>query len=1428
MKKYNYQNNLISKSELKSILGWCFAKYNLMQSANLADELKTLGFKFASRAGISISIEDLRVPSYKYLMLKIINQDILDYEKVYLQGRITNVERYQKIIDTWDLTSESLKTQIIEYFKKYDPLNSVYIMAFSGARGNFSQVRQLIGMRGLMSSPSGQVLNLAIKKNFREGLSVTDYLMSGYGARKGIVDTALKTANSGYLTRRLIDVAQDILIREKDCFTQQSFFIPIKNFQRLNWDKSLKKLIGLNLNKPILKKNSTCLLSTVNNTITENLISILKQNNIKQIYIRSPLTCKLYRSICQNCYGWDLVSENLVDIGEAIGILAGQSIGEPGTQLTMRTFHTGGVFQSRIREKIFSPMTGVVKFSNFLKTLALRTNRGEDVVIIKNSGYVILIPPNKSESLFQFEIKQDTILFLRDKQYIKKGRVIGELIDKNRQFKPDIKPILCYNSGEMFVPIIKNKANAVNQNRLFWLLAGKVYNSPPTSFINFCSDCRLNKSSFIYRTKIVNNCSGSIQQVNLEKRILTQKIIIKNNFGYLKNSQLQKFKYKNKNLNTILSCKNVNYLIPTNFSDKNIFLQKINDQEIGQLLKNSYLTSTGGIIFYKSLSILVGLYSKNIRFYKFPIIMEQKFILEYSLKRWKIRLKNKIYKFTIPIMHRTVIWLDEKNEEIKCDKLILLAQKETFVNKKQLITPDYLAGGSGLIRVISRLIPGVIPLLNDFINNFIIKYGLIYETKIFKFSNSIIIYEGECILKKKLLLCEKKINNNINEIKNQIIIRPLKCYEFSRITQSKPVFKNGRYSFEILTFFSKSKILFKSKQLIKKKKPVNLICENLNYKFNFINFKNITFNLSNNKLNKYVNLAKFRLFCPSQYVPPKLNYKHLKSCLITQKEQFLDKYTIFVFLESLTSTIEEIVKFKVIHRDIKQVLLISNNNCTIVKINSNYNKKLNDFIINSSKVSEIGKIILKNKNFITIQNGQPYFFPNCKIFSFSNLKYLSYKLLPLNRINIKIRSNRVIYIQQKDFFQMNLSNLSSSKKNFMTLKKFNFLKLFLKNRGTLHSCLMPRFLKTFRIKNIASSKKLPITFDCKLKRIKKKISRTICLKNHDIVNNNLKLKNSFQLVFIKFLEYPFVKSAKSIGFYSITEDYFSKEYNSVFCKNKEFLEDDTIIGFLKIEKEISGDIVQGLPRIEEILEARKKKPFRKKTPISQKIGSIIQKTSLSFDFKFYKIGRTLKENEKANVHKLLKVYFNYYGTIKYFEQKNLVSIVRLTSNFEGSYKSFKKVQMFILQAVQSIYKSQGVTINDKHLEVIIQQMTTRILITDEGNTPMLRREILDIYHMEYINKIVQEQNKLISYYVPILFGISKAALNNPSFISAASFQETVKVLTKAGIEGRIDWLRGLKESIIIGKLIPSGTGFRRCQVTYNSLMFQSFSRLKNS
>jgi len=1395
MKNYTYQNNLIGKKQLRQLLAWSFTNYDSMQACALADELKYLGFKYASQAGISISIEDLKIPFVKNLMLEKANQEIINAEKIYFKGKITDVERFQKIIDTWSLTSESLKEQVIHYFKNYDPLNSVYIMAFSGARGNLSQVRQLVGMRGLMSDPSGEIMKLPIKKNFREGLTITDYLMSGYGARKGIVDTALKTANSGYLTRRLIDVGQDILIREKDCLTTHSFLLSLKKSEPKNFNIIYEKILGRVLSKPIFDPQTKEIIIKANSQITPNIIEKCKKKQITEFYIRSPLTCNLYRAICQKCYGWDLASENLVDIGEAIGILAGQSIGEPGTQLTMRTFHTGGIFTSEARQQIISPINGIVRFYKILKSILLRTNRGEDVLITKNSGSIILIPENNFDNLLKIEVLKNTILFPKNNQYVLKDTVLGELVNTNRQVKTEIKTILSDHSGEIFMPRLKKKVNLLNNNKLLWILFGKLYSSPINSYINFYPDYKLNRHSYIFRTKIINHYAGCIKFVNKKQNLFERLIRITNNKYSWKNASLQKLTKSKDSKNYLLNFKNLKYLLNIRIKDSKFYLQLTKNNQIGILITNNFKTLTGGTLYYD-----------HKKFFKYKNI---------NTKIGYLNQNNPSNKYKASVSHRTIIWLGEEIHQVNCEPNIVLVEHGDFISERFELIPGLFSKTSGIVSLRQK---------NNLIQTISIKSGLVYEGKKFKNTSKKIYFPGEIILSniviKELSFCEQITGKNIE----QLLIRPIEIYELPYSTLNPLNFtnefnKDSDVKLKINLIYS-----YKPNQKIRGSKNLNLVSSVLTFDSNNLLNQNTNIELFNNKAQKSIDLHISEKFSLNNFIVPNLRYKNIQSCFLTQTNQFVDKYTTLGYLEAVTLNSLEIVKFKIKNKENKQILLISNEDCLTIKKEEFPDKKLNDFIINSPNVNEIGKVIIENNNVLTLQKGRPYFFPNCKNEDLINKTNLQYKIISPDRIYSRSKANQIrhnISLNYYDIMKLsvrNKTNIDKFRKNKITIKT-EFSKFVLKRNGKLYSSLIPQFLKKFSIAN----SKLNLKCDSILRpeNLKQpifgKIDRTLLLQSSEIIQNQYKdhsQKNS-QLTLVRFLEYPFSKTNRSIGLYSITEDYFEQEVNSVFCKNSEFIESGETIGLLNLEKEITGDIVQGLPRIEEILEARKKNVTIKRMPTSQKKGLLIQKTSLDPNFEFRKLGTPIQETDKINPHKLLKVYFNYYGLIKLFSCDRLKTVKynRLIENSEGSYKSFKKVQSFILNSVQSVYESQGVSINDKHLEVIIKQMTTKVLITHEGNTPLLRREVIDLYHIQYINQVVKTQKKQSACYVPLLLGITKAALNNPSFISAASFQETTRVLTKAAIEGRIDWLRGLKENIIIGHLIPAGTGsknYRNC------------------
>ena len=1423
MKDYIYQNNLIGKKQLRQLLAWSFSNYDSMQSCFLADELKYLGFKYATEAGISINIEDLKVPFVKNLMLEKATKEIINAEKIYLKGRITDIERFQKIINTWNLTSESLKDQIIYYFKNYDPLNSVYIMASSGARGNLSQVRQLVGMRGLMSDPNGEIMKLPIKKNFREGLTITDYLMSGYGARKGIVDTALKTANSGYLTRRLIDVSQDILIREKDCLTVHSFLLstPVNDLKKNNL--IYDQILGRVLNKPIIDSENKMILARINTQITSELVKEFKNQQIKKFYIRSPLTCTLYRAICQKCYGWDLANENLVDIGEAVGILAGQSIGEPGTQLTMRTFHTGGIFTSEAREQITSPVNGLIKCHKALKTLTLRTNRGEDVFITKNSGSLIIVSDDNKQKLVEIKVLKNTIIFPKNDQYILKDTVIGELINLNKQIKTEIQPILSDKSGEIFMPRLKKKINLLNNNKLIWILSGQLYKSPIRSFINFYSDHKLNKYSYIFRTKVINHYRGYVEFCNKKLSLYERIIQVKNDICIFSNSKLQKLGGSQYQESYLLNLKNLKYLIKIKIKNLGFYLQITRNEQFGNLITNSFRTLTGGIIYYDYRD-LIQYSQKN----QSIVYFDRKLKVKKSQKR---RFRKKEYqkeKYLSYIVHRTIIWLGEEIHKVKCDSNALFVEHGDFIAEGFEIVPRVFSKTSGIVLIGNK---------NSVVQTVSIKAGFLYVGQKLKNIAKKLYYPGETLLSnitiKNLSFCEHILEKQIE----QLLIRPVKIYEFSRSnlfeTNSKNI-TNSELGFKLKP---ETTHLYKSSQIVNGNENLNLVSNFLKFKTDRFLKTDTYIELKNEKKTNSVNFHIGEKLHLNNYIAPYLKYKNLQSSFLIQKTQFLDQYVVLGYLESITINSLEIVKFKVKKHENKQILLISNKDCLTVRRDRFPNKKLDDFILNSSNVNEIGKVIIQNKNLLTLQKGKPYFFPNCRSNILTTEINLQYKLISPSRTLHKFKSSRSISLNYYDMMKFSLERkcnfLYSSEKNTVSMKS-KFSKLFIKKNGKFYSSLIPQFFKKFSIGDNNSDSKIERLYRPGNSKdlTHEKLTRTLLLKSSETTNNNYKqTENSkYQLTLVKFVGNSLLKTTKAIGLYSVTEDYFEIDTNSIFCKNTAFIEEGETIGLLNLEKEITGDIVQGLPRIEEILEARKKNLVLKRIPTSKKKGLLAQKTSLDPNFEFRKLGTSIKENDKINPHKLLKVYFNYYGLTKSFlcDKARRVKYNRLINNYEGSYKSFKKVQSFILDSVQSVYKSQGVTINNKHLEVIIKQMTTKVLITYEGNTPLLRKEIIDLYHIQYINQVIKVQCKNPAYYVPLLLGITKAALNNPSFISAASFQETTRVLTKAAIEGRIDWLRGLKENIIIGHLIPAGTGsqnYRNCFRNY--LPSKSFTKIKS-
>ncbi|MFH1848021.1 MAG: DNA-directed RNA polymerase subunit beta', partial [Candidatus Omnitrophota bacterium] len=416
-KEAPYVNVALDKSRLSKVITSCYTQFGHSTVVELLDSLKKAGFEQATLAGISISIDDLAVPKEKHNCIAKAKQGVKSVEDQYRRGLITSGERYNKIIDIWTHATDTVSDLI---FQNLDSFNPIFMMADSGARGSKQQIRQLAGMRGLMAKPSGEIIETPILANFREGLTVLDYFISSHGARKGLADTALKTADSGYLTRRLVDVAQDVIVMQDDCGTLNGILIgPIVEGDEIV--VSLKeRILGRVAVDNIVDVITDTTIAEAGQMIDEEMADKIEEAGIEKIRIRSVLTCESKRGICVKCYGRNLATRRMAELGEAVGIVAAQSIGEPGTQLTMRTFHIGGT-ASRIVEQSYieAKVPGSIKYHN-LKTVELK--KDSEWIVLNRNGQIILHDESDRE-LDRRLLPQGSIITVKDGDKLKKGQV---------------------------------------------------------------------------------------------------------------------------------------------------------------------------------------------------------------------------------------------------------------------------------------------------------------------------------------------------------------------------------------------------------------------------------------------------------------------------------------------------------------------------------------------------------------------------------------------------------------------------------------------------------------------------------------------------------------------------------------------------------------------------------------------------------------------------------------------------------------------------------------------------------------------------------------------------------------------------------------------------------------------------------------------
>jgi len=425
-----FVNGMLKKKGLQQLVQRCYLTTGLQNTVEMLDSLKQVGFTYATRSGMSIGIQDLIIPAAKKELSETARTEVIKVEQQYLEGAITNGERYNKIIAVWSDVTEKIADAMFSEMERRDKegkFNPVYIMADSGARGSKQQIRQLAGMRGLMAKPSGEIIEQPIKANFREGLSVLEYFISTHGARKGLADTALKTADSGYLTRRLVDVAQDVIVSDHDCGTLDGIearaivesgevIEPLRD--RIIGRVSLEKIMD-----PI-KPGSVIL--DFNQEIDEELAASVQDAGIEKVKIRSVLTCASRRGVCKRCYGRDLSTGLLVELGLAVGVVAAQSIGEPGTQLTMRTFHIGGT-ASRISDQstLDSKHKGVARYDNVQFVERPNAQGGSDSIVMNRNGFIV-VQDDKGRDRERYQVVYGARLKVKDGQAVENGQILVE------------------------------------------------------------------------------------------------------------------------------------------------------------------------------------------------------------------------------------------------------------------------------------------------------------------------------------------------------------------------------------------------------------------------------------------------------------------------------------------------------------------------------------------------------------------------------------------------------------------------------------------------------------------------------------------------------------------------------------------------------------------------------------------------------------------------------------------------------------------------------------------------------------------------------------------------------------------------------------------------------------------------------------------
>nr|QBK50675.1 RNA polymerase beta' subunit [Urophysa rockii] len=1317
-----FHNKAIDGTAMKRLISRLIDHFGMAYTSHILDQIKTLGFQQATATSISLGIDDLLTIPSKVWLVQDAEQQSFILEKHHHFGNVHAVEKLRQSIEIWYATSEYLRQEMNPNFRMTDPSNPVHIMSFSGARGNASQVHQLVGMRGLMSDPQGQMIDLPIQSNLREGLSLTEYIISCYGARKGVVDTAVRTSDAGYLTRRLVEVVQHIVVRRTDCGTVRGISVsPRKGMitERI----FLQTLIGRVLADDIYI-GSRCI-AIRNQDIGIGLVNRFLTFRAQPISIRTPFTCRSTSWICRLCYGRSPTHGDLVELGEAVGIIAGQSIGEPGTQLTLRTFHTGGVFTGGTAEHVRAPDNGKIKFNEDL-VHPTRTRHGYPAFLCYIDLYVTI---EGQDILHHVNIPPQSFILVKNDQYVESEQVIAEIRAEasTLNFKERVrKHIYSDSEGEMHWSTAVYHAPEYTYGNVhllpktghLWILAGVPYRSSIAPLSLYKDQDQINIHSLSAERKSISNLSVTKDQV-------IHKLFRLDPYGKKGGGALD---YSGPD--RILCNDQYNFIYPAILDDNSDLLAKRRRNRLIIPLQSNQekkeQISRSGI----SIEIPInGIFRRNsiLAYFDDPRYRRKSSgITKYGTLEVDSIVKNEDlieYRRTKELWPKCQMKMDRFffiPEEVHilpgCSSIMV--RNNSIIGVDTRITFNIRSRVGGLVRVEKKKKKIELKIFSGDIH-------FPAETDTISWHSGILIPPGT----RKKNSKESKSKNLKNWIyaqritptkkKNFVLVRPVVTYEtagginLATLFPRDPLQERDNVQLRVVNY-----ILYGNGKPIRGISHTNIqlvrTCLVLNWDQDKkdSSIEEVHASFVEVRVNDLI-----RDFIRMDLVKSSISYTRKRNDPAgsgwiptngsdrTHLHPFYSKARIKQSFTRHQGTIRTLLNR---NKECQSLITLSSSNCSRIgpfnalKYNNSVRKKSNK----------------SDTRLTTIRNSLGPLGIVPKIRNYFSFSYL----ITHNQILI---NKHLLLDNLKQTFQILKYYLMDEKGRIynpdpcsnMILNPFNWNWYFLHHDYCEETSTIIS-LGQFFCENVCMSKYGPY------------------LKSGQVL--------------IVHVDSLVIRSAKP---------YLATPGATVHGHYGEILyEGNTLVTFL-YEKSRSSDITQGLPKVEQVLEVRS-----------------IDSISINLEKRV--------EGWRERITRILGIPWGF---------------------LIGAELTIAQSRISLVNKIQKVYRSQGVQIHNRHIEIIVRQITSKVLVSEDGMSNVFSPgELIGLLRAERTGRALEEA---ICYRAALL-GITRASLNTQSFISEASFQETARVLAKAALRGRIDWLKGLKENVVLGGMVPVGTGFK--------------------